>query len=157
MTKNGSGGDVVLLKQSVLASEQRGIGMFSKVMFATLFVSDQDRSLDFYTRNLGFEKTADNPGPEGRFLLISYKGQGWPILLWPGVGGRAASDTDKTGAIFLQTDDLRRDFIELSARGVKFVEQEPQEYAYGVLVTALDPDGNRIALRQQGNQRPLVK
>ncbi|MEN5106987.1 VOC family protein [Brucella anthropi] len=127
--------------------------MFSKVMFATLFVSDQDKSLDFYTSNFGFRKTADNPGPVGRFLLISYNGQGWPILLWPGVGGRAASDTDKTGTIFLQTDDLRRDFLELRARGVEFVEQEPEDYAYGILVTALDPDGNRIALRQQANPR----
>ncbi|MDS1135385.1 VOC family protein [Nitratireductor indicus] len=131
--------------------------MFSKVMFATLFVSDQDKSLDFYTSNFGFEKMADNPGPEGRFLLISYKGQGWPILLWPGTGGRAASDTDKTGTIFLQTDDLRKDFIELRARGVKFVEPDPMDYAYGMLVTALDPDGNRLALRQQGNPRQLGK
>lgn len=131
--------------------------MFSKVMFATLFVSDQDESLDFYTSNFGFEKMADNPGPEGRFLLMSYKGQGWPILLWPGKGGRAASDADKTGTIFLQTDDLRKDFAELKARGIEFVETEPEDYAYGVLVTALDPDGNRIALRQQGSPQQLGK
>lgn len=66
--------------------------MFSKIMFAALFVSDQEKALDFYTSNFGFEKVADNPGPEGRFLLMSYKGQGSPILLWPGTGGRAASE-----------------------------------------------------------------
>lgn len=127
--------------------------MFSKVMFATLFVSDQDKALDYYTTNFGFEKMADNPGPEGRFLLMSYKGQGWPILLWPGVAGRAASETDTTGTIFLQSDDLRKDFAELKARGIAFVEPEPENYAWGVRVTALDPDGNRIALRQQGRAR----
>ncbi|KXF74679.1 glyoxalase [Paramesorhizobium deserti] len=124
--------------------------MFSKVMFATLFVSDQDRSLDFYTTNFGFELMADNPGPEGRFLVIHYKHQGLPVLLWPGTGGRAASDTDKIGMIFLQTDDLRKDFAMLKERGVPFIEPEPEDYAYGVRATALDPDGNQIALRQQG-------
>lgn len=131
--------------------------MFSKIMFAALFVSDQEKALDFYTSNFGFEKVADNPGPEGRFLLMSYKGQGWPILLWPGTGGRAASEEDKMGTIFLQTDDLRKDFGELRARGIKFVEPEPEDYAYGVRVTALDPYGNRIALRQQGSPRQLGK
>lgn len=127
--------------------------MFSKIMFATVFVSDQDKALDFYTRNFGFEKMADNPGPEGRFLLMSYKGQGWPVLLWPGTGGRARSETDQMGAIFLQSDDLRKDFAQLKARGISFIEPEPEDYTWGVRVTALDPDGNRIALRQQGNPR----
>jgi catechol 2,3-dioxygenase-like lactoylglutathione lyase family enzyme len=131
--------------------------MFSKIMFATLFVSDQDNSLDFYTRNFGFEKMADNAGPEGRFLLMTYKGQGWPILLWPGTRGRAESETDKMGAIFLQSDDLRKDFAELKARGITFIESEPEDYTWGVRVTALDPDGNRIALRQQGSPRQPEK
>lgn len=131
--------------------------MFSKIMFAALFVTDQERSLDFYTSNFGFEKVADNAGPEGRFLVMSYKGQGWPILLWPGTGGRAASEEDKMGAIFVETDDLRKDFAELKARGIRFVEPEPEDYAYGVRVTALDPDDNRIALRQQRSPRSLGK
>lgn len=131
--------------------------MFSKIMFATLFVSDQNKALDFYTSNFGFEKMADNPGPEGRFLLMSYKGQGWPVLLWFGTGGRAASATDKMGTIFLQSDDLRKDFAELKARGVTFVEPEPEDYTWGVRVTALDPDGNPIALRQQGSLRQREK
>lgn len=122
--------------------------MFSKIMFATLFVSDQDKALDFYASNFGFELMADNPGPEGRFLLMRYKDQGWPVLLWPGAGGQAASEADRTGAIFLQSNDLRKDFAELKARGVTFLEPEPEDYTWGVRVTALDPDGNRIALRQ---------
>lgn len=61
------------------------------------------------------------------------------------------------GTIFLQTDDLRKDFAELKARGIKFVEPEPEDYAYGARATALDPDGNQIALRQQGSPRQLGK
>jgi hypothetical protein len=32
---------------------------------------------------------------------------------------------------------------------VEFVEPEPVDYAYGVRITALDPDGNRLELRQR--------
>ena len=122
--------------------------MFNKILFATLLVSDQDQAINFYTSHFGFEKMVDNPGPEGRFLLIGYKNQGWPVLLWPGKARRAESEEDRTGVIFLQSDDLRKDFAALKERGIEFIESEPEEYAWGVRATALDPDGNRISLRQ---------
>ena len=49
--------------------------MFSKIMYVTVFVSDQDRALDFYTNSFGFQKHADYKGPEGRFLTIALKDQ----------------------------------------------------------------------------------
>jgi hypothetical protein len=52
------------------------------------------------------------------------------------------------GPVFLESDDLRKEFDELRSRGVGFVEPEPVDYPFGVCVTALDPDGNRIELRQ---------
>jgi catechol 2,3-dioxygenase-like lactoylglutathione lyase family enzyme len=42
--------------------------MFSKIMYVTVFVTDQDKVLDFYMNSLGFQKHADYSGPEGRFL-----------------------------------------------------------------------------------------
>jgi catechol 2,3-dioxygenase-like lactoylglutathione lyase family enzyme len=63
--------------------------MFKKVMYTALYVSDQDKALDFYTQMFGFEKRADNPGPEGRFLTIGL-GQGPEVLLWPGTPGQAS-------------------------------------------------------------------
>jgi hypothetical protein len=32
---------------------------------------------------------------------------------------------------------------------VEFVEPEPVDYPFGVRITALDPDGNRLELRQR--------
>ncbi|MGV9660308.1 VOC family protein [Streptomyces koyangensis] len=34
-------------------------------------------------------------------------------------------------------------------RGVIFEESEPVDYPFGVRIEAVDPDGNRISLRQQ--------
>src|SRR5260221_14636377 len=59
--------------------------MFSMIMYTTLFVTDQDKALDFYTTMFGFEKRVDYPGPEGRFLTIAFKGQALEVILWPGV------------------------------------------------------------------------
>jgi catechol 2,3-dioxygenase-like lactoylglutathione lyase family enzyme len=121
--------------------------MFSKIMYVTIFVSDQDQALDFYTNSLGFRKRVDYNGPEGRFLTIALQDQGFEVLLWLG-GAGAANATPGVGTLFIESDDLRKDFAHLKARGVKFLEPEPETYPFGMRVTAFDPDGNPVALRQ---------
>ena len=120
-------------------------------MYVTLFVRDQDKALDFYTKAFGFEKRADYPGPEGRFLTMGIKG-GQEVLLWPGIAGRAETtgspQISVPGPLIIESDDLRKDFETLRSRGVQFADKEPENYPFGVRVTALDPDGNRVSLRQ---------
>ena len=122
--------------------------MFRKIMYLTVFVSDQDKALDFYTNSFGFQKRADYKGPEGRFLTIALKDQGFEVLLWLGSAGAAAT-TPGVGTLFIESDDLRKDFVDLKARGVEFLEPEPESYPFGMRVTAFDPDGNSVALRQR--------
>ena len=125
--------------------------MFSRLMYVTLFVTDQDKALDFYTKAFGFEKRADYPGPEGRFLTMAITG-GQEVLLWPGIAGRAEAtgspQISVPGPLIIESDDLRKDFEMLRSRGVEFAGGEPEDYPFGVRVTALDPDGNRVSLRQ---------
>ncbi|GLW07512.1 hypothetical protein Misp01_26420 [Microtetraspora sp. NBRC 13810] len=75
------------------------------------------------------------------------------ILLWshaaaagqPGeVGGQATP-----GPLILESEDLRKDFEILRRRGVTFKQSEPEDYPFGVRIEAVDPDGNRVPLRQQ--------
>jgi catechol 2,3-dioxygenase-like lactoylglutathione lyase family enzyme len=122
--------------------------MFSNIMYVTVFVSDQEKALDFYTNSFGFKKLADYNGHEGRFLTIALKDQGLEVLLWLGAAGKAKT-TPSVGSLFIESDDLRKDFADLKARGVKFLEPEPETYPFGLRVTALDPDGNPVALRQR--------
>jgi catechol 2,3-dioxygenase-like lactoylglutathione lyase family enzyme len=133
--------------------------MLKNLMFTTIYVSDQDRALAFYTDSLGLEKGADNPTPEGRFLTVAPADKSVQIVLWPGNPGQPGPAVDAAepgalaGAIFLEADDLRKEFEVLRSRGVEFVQPEPEDYAFGVRVTALDPDGNRIELRQPKQSR----
>ena len=127
--------------------------MLKNLMYVTVYVSDQDRALAFYTDTLGLEMRADNPTPWGRFLTVAPADASVEILLWRGTPGKGLDDGAKPGTVpgpvFLESDDLTKEFEVLRSRGVKFEESEPTPYPFGVRLTALDPDGNRLALRQR--------
>jgi catechol 2,3-dioxygenase-like lactoylglutathione lyase family enzyme len=122
-------------------------------MYFMLLVSDQDKALDFYTK-LGFEKKVDYPGPEGRFLTLGFKGQDVELILWKGIPVRS-KDSEETSAglnpgfIFIESNDLRKDFEVLRSKDIKFIEPAPVDYPFGVRIAAVDPEGNRIELRQR--------
>ncbi|OQD51758.1 glyoxalase [Streptomyces phaeoluteigriseus] len=121
--------------------------MLANIMYVTIYVTDQDRALEFYTVGLGLEKRLDFPGPDGRFLTVGVPDSPVQIILW----SQAATSGQPAGApgpVILESDDLRKDFEIMRRRGVTFEESEPQDYPFGVRVEAVDPDGNRVSLRQ---------
>jgi hypothetical protein len=58
--------------------------------YVSMFVSNQDKALDFYTNVVGFEKRVDVPPAGARFLTVGVKGQDVEFLLWPGSSQRFA-------------------------------------------------------------------
>ena len=123
--------------------------LFKKVVYVTQFVSDQDRALDFYTRLLDFEKRVDNPTPEGpRFLTVGVKGEAFQLVLWPGKPGDGQAMQGRVpAACTIETPDCRKAFEELKSRGVTF-DTEVLEYPWGRIAVFVDPDGNRLQLRE---------
>jgi catechol 2,3-dioxygenase-like lactoylglutathione lyase family enzyme len=132
--------------------------MLKNLMYVTVYVSDQDRALAFYTDHLGLEKRIDYAGPDGRFLTVAPGGEPVEIILWPTTPGPgptvdAAEPGTVPGSVFLESDHLFKEFEVLRSRGVTFVQPEPERYRFGVRLTALDPDGNRVELRQRPRGR----
>ena len=123
--------------------------MFARVMYTTLFVRDQGKALDFYTENFGFVRRSDFAGPEGRFLTMGFEGQDIEVVLWPGTQGHGNASSPAPGPLIIESDDLRQDFETLRSNGVQFVQPAPEGYPFGVRIEALDPDGNRVSLRQR--------
>jgi catechol 2,3-dioxygenase-like lactoylglutathione lyase family enzyme len=120
--------------------------MFTKVVYMTVFVRDQDRALDFYTSVLGFEKRVDNPSPQGRFVGVSLPGQDFMLVLCAGTPGTADPGKGAApGAVVVETANCRQVFEDLKARGVEF-ESEPFEFRWGHVAIARDPDGNRLQI-----------
>ncbi|WP_018353319.1 VOC family protein [Longispora albida] len=126
--------------------------MLTNIMYVTIYVTDQDRALRFYTEGLGLEKRIDFPGPGGRFLTVGVPGHPAQILLWPHAGAAGQpGGADRQGApgpLILESGDLRKDVEIFRQRGVTFEDPEPVDYPFGVRIEAVDPDGNRISLRQ---------
>ncbi|MFC4055537.1 VOC family protein [Actinomadura syzygii] len=122
--------------------------MLEAIAYASVFVSDQDKALDFYTNVLGFERRLENPTPDGpRFLTVGLPGQDFQLVLWPGTPGQAQPiKSHIPGAYTIDTDDFEREHQELTSRGVRF-ETEVMEYPWGSLAIFQDPDGNRLQLR----------
>ncbi|HEY1176455.1 MAG TPA: VOC family protein [Phytomonospora sp.] len=123
--------------------------MLTDIMYATVYVTDQDRALKFYTDGLGLEKRLDFPGPDGRFLTVGVAGSPVQIILWshPEAAGQPGG-VGAPGPQILASEDLRADAALMRERGVVFEEPEPVEYPFGLRIEAVDPDGNRVSLRQ---------
>ena len=127
-----------------------------------LWVRDQDEALAFWTDQVGFELRSDASFPEMpgfRWLTVGPKDQpdievalmvipGAPVLTSEQQGlVESVMSQGMAGSFFMVTDDVRRDYDELSARGVEFTEK-PEERPYGIDCGFRDPSGNQIRLAQ---------
>jgi uncharacterized glyoxalase superfamily protein PhnB len=127
-----------------------------------LYVTDQDKALEFYVDKLGMEVRADVTAPEmGNFRWLSVGPVGQPdisivLMAIPGAPVfdqetgdqlRALLAKGAGSAIFLTTDDCQGLYEELSARGVEF-QTKPEEMPYGIDAGFRDPFGNQIRLTQ---------
>lgn len=123
--------------------------MLEKIVYISVFVTDQTRSLDFYTHVLGMEKRVDAPTTDGlRFVTVALKGQDFELVLWPGTPGQGQPVQGRIPAAYtIATRDCQEAFETLKSRGVTF-DTGVLEYPWGSIAVFQDPDGNRLQLRQ---------
>jgi catechol 2,3-dioxygenase-like lactoylglutathione lyase family enzyme len=133
--------------------------MIDKLTHSTIWVLDQDAALRFYTEVLGFEVRTDvtmdtfrwltvgPPAQPGLELILALPG---PPMLDPESGAqiRAMVAKGALGAGVFGTQDCRRSYEELKARGVRFL-MEPTERSYGIEATFRDDSGNWFSLTQR--------
>ncbi|MCW3085572.1 MAG: hypothetical protein JWP12_2938 [Bacteroidetes bacterium] len=120
--------------------------MKQHISHIALVVDDYDEAIHFYTQQLNFDLTEDTVlTPEKRWVLITPKGSACSLLL-----AKAANDEQKsrignqTGGrvfLFLDTDDLNRDYENMKAKGIVFV-REPAEETWGKVAVFKDLYGN---------------
>ena len=133
--------------------------MFNAISHSAIYVLDQDEALNFYVGKLGLEVGADVDLGFMRWLTVTVPGQpDRQILLErpapPSVSEETAAqvrDLLTKGALGLgfipTTDDCRKTYEELRAKGVEFTE-EPTEQPYGIDCALRDPFGNHIRITQ---------
>ena len=128
-----------------------------------LLVRDYDEAIAFFVGKLNFSLVEDRAMPEQdkRWVVVAPPGNSATSLLL----ARASDDTQRgsigrQGAgrvfLFLATDDFRRDYEAMRARGIRFV-REPQEQAYGTVAVFEDLYGNRWDLIQYREDQPHAR
>jgi len=130
-----------------------------EITHSSIFVLDQDEALDFYVGKLGLEVANDvdmgfmrwltvrAPGDEDRQVLLELPG---PPAHDDATAAQVRELVTKgaTGfALGLRTDDARKTYEELKARGVE-ISEEPTERFYGTDFGLRDPFGNNIRVVQ---------
>ena len=118
----------------------------SQIRTVAIPVSDQERSLAFYTEILGFEKTRDAPfGPGQRWIEVSPPGGGASLAIPP--LGEAQPGVD-TGIRF-ETSDAEADHKALTAAGADVDPEILRFQGVPPMFTFRDPDGNRLYVVEQ--------
>ncbi|MGD9739233.1 MAG: VOC family protein [Bauldia sp.] len=133
--------------------------MIQKISHTSIFVDDQDAARDFYVDKLGMEVRQDQTLPGGfRWLTVGAKGQDVEIVLMKLDTAPTLSKEDVDairgmqrrgvfGAGVLQTDDCRRTYEELKAKGVEFLSPPKDEF-YAIEALFKDPFGNWFSMTQ---------
>lgn len=123
-----------------------------KITLASIFVNDQAKALDFYTRVLGFEKRADEPAGGARWLTVGNPGEegGVELLLEP--SGHPAVPQFKEALVrdgipfnSFTVEDVQAEYERLLGLGVEFTQPPAQ---MGPVTTAVFSDtcGNLLQI-----------
>jgi catechol 2,3-dioxygenase-like lactoylglutathione lyase family enzyme len=125
-----------------------------RIYVTSVFVDDQSKALDFYTRKLGFKLKHDVPMGKHRWLTVvaSENPEGTELLLEP--SDHPAVEPYKTAlvedgipATSFQVDDIDAEYDRLRSLGVSFT-REPIDAGPVRMAVLDDTCGNLIQLVQ---------
>jgi predicted enzyme related to lactoylglutathione lyase len=135
--------------------------MIKRMSHTTIYVTDQEEALKFYTEKLGFEVRTDATMDGGfRWVTVGLKDQAdLEIVLMEPRGGmmfdeavanqlRAVIEKGGLGAGVFETEDCRATYEELKRKGVEFMSP-PTERPYGIEALFKDNSGNWFSLTQR--------
>ncbi len=127
-----------------------------KIKLTSLFVDDQAKALEFYTRVLGFVKKSDVSAGKYRWLTVvsSEEPNGTQLVLEPKENPAAKTFQE---SIFKQgipstmffVDDIHKEYQRLKGLGVKFTK-EPTRTPGSTIALFEDTCGNLIQITQLG-------
>jgi len=105
--------------------------VIKRINHLTFPVSDLKKAVAFYENILGLRKT----GEWGNYAIFD-------------VGGTdlALEPKGKEIDIFMQVDDVDKEYRDLKKKGVSFVREPKDQYWGGRTAMFADPDGNKFIL-----------
>jgi lactoylglutathione lyase len=141
--------------------KELAMGKITGIAHLAITVKDMEKSLDFYTRALGFRRAFEIPDPETGKPWINYLyiGNGQFIeLFYDGVRDNPWSD-DLRGFnhICLAVDDIHAVAADLQKAGIEVTDGPKQGSDHNWQAWVTDPDGIRVELMQIDPLSPQSK
>ncbi|MDR0598680.1 MAG: VOC family protein [Treponema sp.] len=137
------------------------MGKITGIAHLAITVKDMNKSLDFYTRVLGFKKAFEIPEPEtGKpWINYLYAGGGQFVELFYGGAKDNPWSEELRGFnhICLQVDDLHSVAERIKKEGVEITDGPKQGCDYNWQAWIMDPDGIRVELMQIDPKSPHHK
>jgi lactoylglutathione lyase len=119
--------------------------MISKMATVALYVDDQDRAVDFWTKRVGFEVRTKRPlGTVGSWIEIAPPGADSCLVLYP--KSLMPDWAERKPSIVFDCDDVPATVADMRERGVTF-SQEPKAMQWGSFAAFLDSEGCEHGLR----------
>ena len=120
--------------------------MITAVKNVSVYVTDVDRAIAFYTGALGFEKRSDaRMGPIRWVELAPALGETVIALASAGYPIWSPEKVGNFSGMTLAADDAEGTYARMREAGVRF-EQEPEPTAWGTQAIIADPDGNTFVI-----------
>jgi 3,4-dihydroxy-2-butanone 4-phosphate synthase len=115
-----------------------------------IWVTDQDRAVDFYVGKLGLVKLRDNEyGPGLRYIEVGVPESSMALVLLRRSPRVPPSSPERLADVILGTEDLVAAFELLQSRGVPFRCAPVRQSWGGFHAEFVDPDGNVFVLSQR--------
>lgn len=134
--------------------------MFTDIAITPMYVTDQDRALDFYVGVLNFEVDTDADLGAMRWLTVRLPSAPGRSVLLQRIGDETATGSPETAALLreltergttswmvLASDDVDADHERLAQAGVEIIDP-PTTRPYGRDMAVRDPFGNQIRVTQ---------
>lgn len=128
--------------------QKREDAVLKELGSVTIFVTDQEKAVDFYTNKIGLELRRDEIFGPLRWVEVAVPGSATAIVLFPQNNPMYQEDLMRefTGLQFV-TADIQATYAELSGRGVPFT-QPPMQMPFGWTAVFTDEDKNQFSLLQ---------
>ena len=120
--------------------------MIKKIILSGIWVSDQEKSLEFFVNKLGFDVKRDTTFGDYRWIEVIPPGAETGITLAKPYPGQENVSTGGFTNIIFSTDNINDTYEDLKSKGVNFIE-EPTMQDYGIKQAMFtDPDNNIFLL-----------
>ena len=121
--------------------------MLGAVKTVGIYVSDQDRSVDFYVNVLGFEvRRRMLMGAGAEWIEVAPPGAETCLVIYP--RDLMPDWAERKPSLVFYCPDVGEVAVRLEARGVK-IAMPPAELPWGTFAAIEDPDGNWLGLTDQ--------